>query len=195
MPRSMEPTPIMPSAGRIVAVLGAISPASAASPGVIDGSGLADSPFDVREMGAPPPAGGPPTRLGFAIDASARDLVESPGEMSVESDIVVSAEGAPAAGGADASAAAWWNGITAAMSPAKSPPPMAFAIRLSSPPGALHWQSFCADSVAAGSMRMESAAATRSVTLATKDISTLANASGRYSFEVVHGQFNMGASS
>lgn len=58
IPRSIAPTPIMPSAGRIVAVFGAISPASAASPGVIEGSGLADSPLDVREIGAPPAGGG-----------------------------------------------------------------------------------------------------------------------------------------
>ena len=52
MPRSIVPTPIIPRAGRIVAVLGAMSPASAASPAVINGSGLADSPFEVRENGS-----------------------------------------------------------------------------------------------------------------------------------------------
>ena len=114
IPISMAPTPIIASAGRIVAVFGAISPSAAASLGVIEGSGDADSPFEVREMGAPPPAsagtssaaGAPGAPGAPAIDASWRGCAESPGAMSVESDIVVSAVGATAPGGAEAIAVA-----------------------------------------------------------------------------------------
>ena len=95
-----------PSAGRIVAVLGAMSPASAASSGVMDGSGLADSPLELRVMGALAFAFGSNGTAGSAADASARGRTEPSGAMSVESDIVVSASGAPAPGGADASAVA-----------------------------------------------------------------------------------------
>ena len=107
IPMSIAPIPIMVSAGRIVAVFGAIIPSAAASPGVIVGRGVTDSPLDVREIGAPPR--GAPAREPAgpaAIDASWRGFVESLGAMSVESDIVVSSDGAPGAGGADASAAA-----------------------------------------------------------------------------------------
>ena len=64
--------PIIESAGRIVAVFGAIIPSAAASPEVIVGSGVMDSPFDVREIGAAPPAaGGTPAPFGAAMtDAS-----------------------------------------------------------------------------------------------------------------------------
>ena len=112
IPISMAPTPIIASAGRIVAVFGAISPSAAASLGVIEGSGNADSPFEVREMGVLPPASaGTSSAAGApgapAIDASWRGFAESPGAMSVESDIVVSAVGATAPGGTEAIAAAW----------------------------------------------------------------------------------------
>ena len=103
--------PSIASAGRIVAVFGAISPSAAASLGVIEGSGDADSPFAVRETGAPSPAAaGTISAAGApgapAMDASWRGFAESPGAMSVESDIVVSAVGATAPGGVDAIAAA-----------------------------------------------------------------------------------------
>ncbi len=106
---SIAPTPIIASDGSIVAVFGAIIPSAAASPGVIVGSGEADSPFDVREIGlAPPPTCGAPAPFGAAaIDASCCGFAESPGAMSVESDIVVSAEGATAPVGAAARAPAW----------------------------------------------------------------------------------------
>ena len=98
----------MASAGRIVAVFGAISPSAAASLGVIEGSGDADSPFEVRVTGAPPPApAGADSAAGApAMDASWRGFAESPGAMSVESDIIVSAVGVTAPGGLDAIAAA-----------------------------------------------------------------------------------------
>lgn len=144
--------PSIASAGKIVAVLGAIMPSASASEGVIDGSDGAISPPAIRASGrAPLP--GPESVGAIAPDATRRGAVESAGAMSVESDIVVSADDAPAAGGADASPAAWRKGITAAMSPAKSPPPMTFAIRLSSLPGAEHWHWSCAYSCGTGAMR------------------------------------------
>ena len=106
IPKSIAPIPSIVSAGRIVAVLGAIIPSASASAGVIDGRGVTDSPLEVRESGAPPRRA-PAAPVGpAAIDANWRGLVESLGAMSVESVIVVSAVGAPAPGGADASAPA-----------------------------------------------------------------------------------------
>jgi hypothetical protein len=59
IPMSIAPIPIIASAGSIVAVFGAIIPSAIASSAVIAGSGDADSPFDVRESGAPPEGGTP----------------------------------------------------------------------------------------------------------------------------------------
>ncbi len=155
MPISIAPMPSMASAGRMVAVFGAIMPSASASEGVMDGSAGPTSPPAIRASGRAPLGEVPgPEPLGaIAPDASRRGVVESAGAMSVESDIIVSANGAPAAGGVNAIAAAWRKGITAAMSPAKSPPPRAFAIRLSSLPAAAHWHWSCAYSCGTGAKR------------------------------------------
>lgn len=180
----------------MVAVFGAIIPSAAASLGVIDGIGGAASPFEAREKLRPPAVAGgtvdSSAALGApAVEASSRGCVESPGAMSVESDIMVSAAGPPAPGGAEARAPAWRNGITAAISPAKRPPPIALAMRLLSPPGAAHWHWSCAYTFVAGTMRTVPAASARSVKREANGISTFEYASGRYNKVAVPGQLNI----
>ena len=97
--------PIIASAGRTVAVFGAIIPSASASVGVIEGSGARGSALATRMSEPGSRAANPEMGGAVATDATARGFVESAGATSVESDIVVNAPGA-AAGAADANAVA-----------------------------------------------------------------------------------------